>query len=111
MTATDTPAARSTDPCTSHDAAEQHTASGNRAWQREMVRRALVVHGQGGMTADELAEASGIDYYAICRRLPELRTRNQAFVRGGTQSPEKRKNPHTGRSAMVWRPMENKQCR
>lgn len=105
MMQTETPAARNTDPPTSHEAAEQHTASGKRAQQRDAVARALIEHGQGGVTSDELAEAAGMDRYLVARRLPELLTRNRAFVRGYKESPERRKSTISGRAAMVWRPV------
>jgi len=106
MQTIDTPAARATDPCTSHEAAEQHTASGDRAAAQQMVLGAIRRHGQGGITADELAQAAGIDRYTISRRLPELRDAGRVFVRGYPLSPERRKSTLSNRQSMVWRPVE-----
>ncbi|MFB6311526.1 MAG: winged helix-turn-helix domain-containing protein [Salinirussus sp.] len=109
MQTSETPAARSTDPCTSHEAADAITESGDRVTKRQKVLDALIRHGQNGITSDELAEVSGLPYGTVERRLSELRQQPMgAFVRGYPESPERRKNPHTGRSAMVWRPVETK---
>lgn len=73
----ETPAARHTDPITSHLAAEEHTASGIRG---EQQRRALAaVRAIPGLTSFELALRSGIDRYELGRRLPELRISKAVF--------------------------------
>lgn len=65
-----TPAARSTDPETSHLAAEENTLSGRRAVQQHAVLAAVMSH--PGLTSRELAQAAGMDRYVVARRLPEL---------------------------------------
>lgn len=105
MQTIDTPAARATDPCTSHDAADAITASGHRARKRQQVYEALVQYGQEGVTSEELARLSGIDYGTVEKRLSELRG-PFAVIRGYPESPERRRNLSTGRTAMVWRPVD-----
>lgn len=65
-----TPAARNTDPETSHLAAEENTRSGRRAVQQHAVLAAVMA--QPGLTSRELAQAAGMDRYVVARRLPEL---------------------------------------
>jgi len=71
---TQTPAARRTDPVSSHLAAEAMDASGRRASQQHRVLRA--VRRYPGRTSAELAELIGMDRYAVARRLPELEPRH-----------------------------------
>lgn len=78
-----TPAARATDPETSHEAAESITASGER--RRQQVRVLALIVASPGCTAGELAEVAaewdvGVDYFAIQRRVSELEPQ---FVRRG----------------------------
>lgn len=68
----ETPAARRTDPVTSHLAAEQHTRSGARGHQQAQAIAA--VRQWPGHTSFELAMLSGIDRYTLARRLPECET-------------------------------------
>lgn len=68
----ETPAARATDPRSSHDAADQHTASGKRAFQQCMAAAAVERH--PGCTSLELSKKTGIDRYVLARRLPECVT-------------------------------------
>lgn len=75
----ETPAARTTDPETSHIAAEQITKIGTRArHQREVLE---LLNRCDGRTSAELAELaqrcaglSHLDRHAVARRLPELAT-------------------------------------
>ena len=63
------PAARTTDPASSHVAAEQVHNSGAAARQRERVIDLVYMH--PGKTSKELAALSDLDRYQIARRLPE----------------------------------------
>ncbi|MGH8171819.1 MAG: MarR family transcriptional regulator [Rhodanobacteraceae bacterium] len=67
-----TPAARATDPETSHLAAEHHTRTGTRAYQQHQTIAA--VRANEGRTSQELAELTGLDRYMLARRLPECVT-------------------------------------
>lgn len=90
-----TPAARSTDPGTSHAAAEAVTKSGVRAHQQRQVLAAL--REWPGRTSAELASNAGMDRYAVARRLPEL-CPTFAF-RGGSRACAV-----SGRPAVTWWP-------
>lgn len=96
MRAVETPAARATDPETSHDAAEHHTASGKRAQQQAMTVSA--VRAFPGCTMQELAEKTGIDRYVLGRRISECET--AGLVKRAT----KRMCAVTGRTAEPWWP-------
>lgn len=79
----ETPAARATDPETSHEAASQITSNGERG--RHQARVLALIVASPGCTAGELAEAAaewdvGVDYFAIQRRVSELEPQ---FVRRG----------------------------
>lgn len=65
--------ARVGDPQSSWDAARR--AQSGAASQRQRVLEALASW-TFPPTAGELAEASGIDFYTVCRRLPELERAN-----------------------------------
>jgi hypothetical protein len=68
----ETPAARSTDPVTSHLAAEAITKSGERQRQIDII--AAFVRENPGLTSKEIAVAmdrEGIDRYTTGRRLPD----------------------------------------
>lgn len=90
-----TPAARSTDPGTSHIAAEAVTKSGVRARQQRQVLDAL--RQWPGCTSAELAQRANIDRYAVARRLPEL-VPTFAFRGGSTICSI------SGRPAVTWWP-------
>lgn len=90
-----TPAARATDPETSHLAAEIMTKSGVRAHQQRQVLSAL--REWPGRTSAELASNAGMDRYAVARRLPEL-VPLFAF-RGGSRACAV-----SGRPAVTWWP-------
>lgn len=92
-----TPAARTSDPITSHLAAEQHTASGARAHQQ--AQTAAAVRAYPGKTSQELADLTRLDRYALARRLPECVT--AGVVRKGTP----RHCGITGRLALTWWPL------
>jgi predicted transcriptional regulator len=64
------PAARATDPATSHQAAAEITADGTRAAQQQRVLDGVVRC--PGLTSRELAQRLGMDRHAVARRLPEL---------------------------------------
>lgn len=90
----ETPAARRTDPESSHLAAEHITASGMRFSQQKQVADAVGRH--RGHTSQELAELTGLDRYMLARRLPECETAGR--VRKGPM----RTCSVTGRKAHVW---------
>lgn len=87
-----TPAARNSDPLTSHMAAQHMNHTGARAKQQQEVLAAVRKH--PGMTSSELAQATGVDRYMLARRLPELAP---AVVKG-----EARKCQVSGRQAVTW---------
>jgi len=94
----DTPAARSTDPLSSHAAADAVTESGARRRQKYAVAAALDAHGGAGITTRELAAAAGMDRYMVGRRMKEceragLAQRGEHVRRGPGSRPEQ-----------VWRP-------
>lgn len=91
-----TPAARSTDPATSHHAADAVTASGVRAFQQSIA--AATVARFPGCTSMELASKAKLDRYMLARRLPECETANA--VRRG----EARECAVSGRQAITWWP-------
>lgn len=101
----ETPAARASDPETSHAAASEITASGGRASQQRAV--VDLVRRHPGRTAGELAriESEGLPldpsrrYYAIQRRVSEMSPR---WIRRGTP----RKCPVSGRMATTLWPAE-----
>lgn len=92
----ETPAARSSDPVTSHMAADVHTATGRRAEQQACT--AAAVRAFPGCTMQELAEKSGIDRYVLGRRISECETA------GLVQRSSKRRCAVTGRMAEPWWP-------
>lgn len=66
----DPPRARRSDPLSSHEAADKVSRSGR---ARLQAQHALaLVREYPGSTSKELAELSGMDRYALARRLPEL---------------------------------------
>lgn len=108
----ETPAARATDPETSHAAAEDITASGVR--QEQQARALAAVRAFPGMTSHELAAAARIDRYELARRLPEVRAAGlihntpdharPADPVTGRLWPAKRTCAESGRPAMTWEP-------
>lgn len=87
------PAARNTDPTTSHEAAEAIEASGRRHAQRTRVLRA--VRAYPGCTSAELAHRIDMDRYAVARRLPEL---EPVWIHKGDSRP----CAIQGRRAVTW---------
>lgn len=67
---TESPAARSTDPETSHEAARRVTESGVRQGHAERVLAAVRAH--PGMTSRELAGPTGLERHEVARRLADL---------------------------------------
>ena len=94
--AVETPAARGSDPVTSHLAAESHTASGKRAEQQRMT--AAAVREYPGCTMAELSQHTGIDRYVLGRRISECETA------GLVKRALKRRCMVTGRAAEPWWP-------
>jgi len=92
----ETPAARRTDPVTSHQAAEHITRSGKRGLQQ--AQAAAAVRAFPGCTSFELAMRSHIDRYVMARRLPECVTA------GAVRKGDARTCSITGRQALTWWP-------
>lgn len=69
MFAITTPAARTSDPRSSHEAADDITMSGQRAFQQKTTANA--VRRFPGFTSRELAEKLKLDRYMLARRLSE----------------------------------------
>ena len=90
----ETPAARRTDPRTSHEAAERVTQSGVRQNQARIVLAA--VHMSPGLTSAELAERLSVNRQMPARRLPELKTAELV-----EQGPI-RKCTIAGKNAVTW---------
>ncbi len=88
------PAARATDPQSSHEAAERVTRTGARQNQAEAVLEALKTY--PGSTSRELAERAGLDRHLVARRLPDLEHANTA------RQGELRACCYAGRSAVTW---------
>lgn len=96
MVRVETPAAKRTDPETSHLAAEQHTRSGRRGQQQSQAIAA--VRAFPGCTSFELAMKSEQCRFQLARRLPECET--AGAVRRGDPKP----CPVTGKQALTWWP-------
>lgn len=92
-----TPSSRSTDPESSHDAAERSTRSGARASQQNRVL--AWVRRWPGRTSRELAALANVDRYMVARRLPEL---EPVHLRRG----DLRKCAVTHTRAVTWWPKE-----
>lgn len=73
------PIARTTDPESSHEAAEEITNTGARLKQLQVVLEA--VRERPGCTSLELSTRIRLDRYAVARRLPELE--HAGFIRRG----------------------------
>lgn len=86
--------ARSTDPVTSHEAAEH--MSGARLNQQQNVVLTMIRR-YPDRTPGELAQVSGLDYHAIQRRVSELLEAKKIV------EVEYRKCEVRGRKARVWR--------
>lgn len=92
----ETPAARNTDPDTSHEAAEAITASGERHRQAQDVARAVRFY--PGRTSAEIASLLMVHRQMPARRLPELETG------GVVERGPKRKCSVAGLNAITWWP-------
>lgn len=88
-----TPAARASDPATSHEAADHVTTTGTRQRHVEIVIRA--VSANPGLTSLELAEVCGLERHEVARRTADAET--AGAIRKG---PAKRQT--NGRSAVTW---------
>lgn len=91
------PLARATDPVTSHLAAAEVEGSGARDAQQRQAARA--VRDFPGHTSHELAQASGMDRYALARRLGEVEARG--LIRRG----DLRRCAVSGRLVLTWWPV------
>jgi hypothetical protein len=94
----DTPAARTTDPDTSHIAAAEHTASGKRGTNVAHVIDLVRLH--PGCTSAELARYTSLTRHECARRLPEAETA------GAIRKGEKRRCAQNGSLAVTWWPFE-----
>jgi hypothetical protein len=94
----ETPAARNSDPETSHLAASDITSSGVRGHQQRQVIAA--VRAFPGCTSFELAMKTKLDRYVVARRLSECVTADE--VKKG----EPKACPITGKQALTWWPKE-----
>lgn len=86
--------ARSTDPDTSHQAAQRVERTGTAHDQRSICLR--IVTSAPGLTAAEIAQRAGLERHVPSRRLPELR--DAGLVRNG----EARLCAVMGTKAMTW---------
>lgn len=91
-----TPAARNTDPITSHMAALEITARGKRGRQQQLVLRIVIKN--PGKTSRELADICALDRYQVARRLPELE------AAGVIEKGPIRMCSIGGRYCVTWRP-------
>lgn len=91
------PMARTTDPLSSHLAAGEIEGSGRRASQQ--VEALAAVRKHSGSTSHELAEATGLDRYALARRLGEVEERG--LIRRG----DFRRCAVSGRLVLTWWPV------
>lgn len=95
-TMAETPAARNTDPVTSHLAADAITASGERGRQQQIVEATVFMF--PGCTSAELARCCELDRFQIARRCPEVE------LAGRIQRGEPRKCAVGHRKAITWFP-------
>lgn len=98
MRLVETPAARSTDPLSSHLAANELTASGRRGQQIAMAIAA--VRAFPGRTSQELSDKTGICRFVLARRLPE------AVTSGAIAKGKQRACSVTGKLALTWYPVD-----
>lgn len=91
-----TPAARSTDPGTSHEAAAHVTLTGARAKQQALAVSAVEQY--PGLTSLELARRTSMDRYVLARRLPECEEG------GAVRRGQERRCSVSGRTAITWWP-------
>jgi hypothetical protein len=91
-----TPAARSTDASSSHEAADEMTRSGKRAFQQSVVAQAVARH--PGCTSMELSHRAKLERYMVARRLSECEEAQE--VRRGPM----KLCPVSKRQALTWWP-------
>ncbi len=96
-----TPAARTTDPISSHIAARGITVSGIRGSQARIALEAVMENPH--RTSFELSEACYLDRYQVARRLPELE--EAGFVEKGII----RRCRVSGRHAVTWTAVRSRQ--
>lgn len=89
----ETPAARFSDPITSHEAAEHVTSTGQR--QRHLSIVVAAVREHPGLTSLELADVCGLERHEVARRTADAETTGAIF-----KGPVKRQT--NGRSAVTW---------
>ena len=89
------PAARSSDPVTSHIAAETVQRTGKRA-RNQGLALGLVLRYPGCTACELAAMTEHLDRYELSLRLPELAT-DGVIVRG-----ERRRSKATGNQAVTW---------
>ena len=94
--------ARSTDPATSHEAALEAERSGRAGNQRTACL--TQVQARPGLTAAEIAAATGLERHVPSRRLPELRES------GLVENRETRLCRVTGRNSLTWHPAGKEQA-
>lgn len=90
-----TPAARGTDPSSSHESAEHITSTGTR--RRHMTIVVCAVAAYPGLTSAELAPLCGLERHEVARRTSDAEA--AGAIRKG---PMKRQA--NGRSAVTWFP-------
>lgn len=91
-------AARTTDPDTSHEAAEHMAESGKQAFQQNLA--VLAVRAYPGHTSLEIAEAKHQCRFMLARRLPECEKLGLVYRGPARQCRE------SGRKAATWHPVE-----
>jgi len=94
--------ARTEDPRSSKEAAEEVTATGRADIELAQVMAALRTF--PGTTSKELAERSGLDYHLVARRLPELRDKKFLVEHGPDRICTARGSSQT-RAVMTWMPL------
>lgn len=87
------PRARNDDPLTSHESA--YLADAFAATQHDLILDALKMCGPRG--AEQIAEYTLMDAYAVRKRLPELQRLGLAAPTGGQRQTK------SGRSERIWR--------
>lgn len=99
----ETPAARNTDPRSSHLAAAEVTVTGRRHDHQQIVTAA--VHAHPGLTSAELTKYTGLERHEVARRLPD------AAVAGKVVRGAERRCANSGRIAVTWWPIDGRQAR
>lgn len=92
-----TPAARASDPITSVIAADEHTASGDRAHQQHQTYSAVKAY--PGCTSFELAMKTGLGRHMLGRRLSEVEKA------GLIRRDAPKRCSISGKLALTWQPV------